>query len=760
MPHLSLVALLAAVQAAPLAAPPAAPLTPADLGPLLADGPAGDGRTAYEEGRWEDAARLLGRSKQPGGAFLRASALLRAGRPAEAVQAADGLEAALPDLRDRIAFLRAQALEAAGHPGDALAAYAAVPDGSLRAAEARLARSRLAAAAGDLDAARASLAPLLARRPPSDPSRPDAAATALLAAGRLSARAGDGAAARSELVECWAGHPLAPEAPECRRALDGLPAPYGAEPATDDVVRRAEALLDGNRNEAALALLRPLLDGLPPAGPGEPFACRVRAAAGRAYKKERSYDQAIALLRPVAGACADSDLRVRSLYLLASAASIAGDREEAVRLYQQLARDYPSHPFADDALFFAADLLARLGRLDEAREALAAIVADHPDGDFRDEARFRLAWLARRAGDRDAAAAQLLAIEEDRKEDAYEHARAAYWRARVLAETGPEGRTAARTIWADLVARYPADYYGLLSRARLAGAGGQPALPAPIAGRVSQAERSWDPASLRDDPHFREGLLLLRLGLSRDAADELGAIEPRRLREAGAESPDAVLLVAELLDRAGDHRGAHGLLRTRARAAFRRPPDGENVRAWRIAYPPAFREDVRRWAPPAGVPVDLVQALMREESALDPRALSPAGAVGLTQLMIPTAQQVARQLRLGRRITRGALADASLNIRLGARYLGELVRRFDGSVPLALAAYNAGARAVGRWMEARPGLELDEFVEEIPVEETRGYVKRVMRSYAAYRLLYGAQAAEAPAAAGRLASKREAAAPR
>jgi soluble lytic murein transglycosylase len=744
MSHLSLAVLLPALLAAP-AVPAPAPITAADLAPLLPDGPGAEGRAAYEAGRWAEAAQRLAKSRVPGAAFLRATALLRAGRPGEALQASDGLEKALPDLADRVAFLRAEALEATGRPADALAAYGAVPDGSLRGPEARLARARLAAASGDVPGARALLAPLVGQRPPADPSRPDPGATALLAAGKLAARAGDGAAARAALVECWAGHPQAPEASECRAALGTLPEPHGAPPATEDVVRRAEALLDGNRNEAALALLAPVLRSLPQAAPGEPFACRVRAAAGRAYKKERNYERAIALLRPVAGACADPELRVRSLYLLASAASIAGDRQESVRLYRRLARDYPTHAFADDALFYAADLLARLGRLDEAREALATLVTAHPDGDFRDEARFRLAWLARRSGDRDAAVAQLLAVEEDRRDDAYEHGRAAYWRARVLAETGADGRAAARAIWAELVTRYPADYYGLLSRARLAGTGRQPALPAPILvpAAVAEAELSWNPASLRDDPHFRAGLLLLRLGLDRDAADELAALDPKRLRAAGAESPDAVLLVADLLDRAGDHRAAHGLLRTRARAAFRRPPDGENVRAWRIAYPPAFRDAVRRWAPPAGVPVDLVQALMREESALDPRALSPAGAIGLTQLMLPTAQQVARQLRIGK-VTRTGLTDASLNIRLGARYLGDLVRRFDGSVPLALAAYNAGAGAVGRWMEARRGLELDEFVEEIPVEETRGYVKRVMRSYAAYRLLYGDPSADGP----------------
>jgi soluble lytic murein transglycosylase len=104
--------------------------------------------------------------------------------------------------------------------------------------------------------------------------------------------------------------------------------------------------------------------------------------------------------------------------------------------------------------------------------------------------------------------------------------------------------------------------------------------------------------------------------------------------------------------------------------------------------------------------------------------------------MLPTAQDVARSLKLGK-MTRERLTDASLNIRIGSRYLGDLVRRFEGSIALALAAYNAGGGAVNRWLEQRRGLELDEFVEEIPVEETRGYVKRVLRSYASYRLLYG-----------------------
>jgi soluble lytic murein transglycosylase len=104
--------------------------------------------------------------------------------------------------------------------------------------------------------------------------------------------------------------------------------------------------------------------------------------------------------------------------------------------------------------------------------------------------------------------------------------------------------------------------------------------------------------------------------------------------------------------------------------------------------------------------------------------------------MLPTAQQVASRLRLSRP-ARADLMVPALNIRLGASYLGDLVRRYGGEVALALAAYNAGAGAVDRWREAMPGLPLDEFVEQIPVDETRGYVKRVLRSYSAYATLRG-----------------------
>ena len=110
--------------------------------------------------------------------------------------------------------------------------------------------------------------------------------------------------------------------------------------------------------------------------------------------------------------------------------------------------------------------------------------------------------------------------------------------------------------------------------------------------------------------------------------------------------------------------------------------------------------------------------------------------MGLTQLMVPTAKEVARTLRL-KSPTAERLQDPSTNIQLGSAYLAGLLHRFDGNVAFALASYNAGASAVQRWRSARPNLELDAWVEEIPLSETRAYVKRVVRSWNTYRLLGG-----------------------
>jgi soluble lytic murein transglycosylase len=125
---------------------------------------------------------------------------------------------------------------------------------------------------------------------------------------------------------------------------------------------------------------------------------------------------------------------------------------------------------------------------------------------------------------------------------------------------------------------------------------------------------------------------------------------------------------------------------------------------------------------------------MREESSFYPEVKSSANAFGLMQLIVPTATWVAAGTPYGHDET--ALKTPEANIGLGVRLLGKLQTKHAHRA-LAIGAYNGGSGAVDRGMRARGNEELDVFVEHIPWEETRNYVKRVLSSQAAYAYLEG-----------------------
>jgi soluble lytic murein transglycosylase len=154
-----------------------------------------------------------------------------------------------------------------------------------------------------------------------------------------------------------------------------------------------------------------------------------------------------------------------------------------------------------------------------------------------------------------------------------------------------------------------------------------------------------------------------------------------------------------------------------------------------VAYPMAYLPLIRNYAGSSFDPF-LAAAIIREESQYDLRAVSRVGAIGLMQLMPTTAQTLARSLGVSQ-IVREELFDRDINIRFGVRYLEQLLQQFSGNLIYTIAAYNAGPPAVNAWTAKYADREPDEFVELIPYQETRQYVKRVLRSYREYRRLGG-----------------------
>ena len=131
----------------------------------------------------------------------------------------------------------------------------------------------------------------------------------------------------------------------------------------------------------------------------------------------------------------------------------------------------------------------------------------------------------------------------------------------------------------------------------------------------------------------------------------------------------------------------------------------------------------------------LVAGLIRQESAFEPEAHSGKSAIGLMQLIGPTARLLARQEKI--KYSRARLTDPDYNVHLGTTYVANLVRQFGGAES-ALAAYNAGEDRVTLWTTGQSYRETAEFVDSIPFTETRQYVQIVTRNADIYRRLYGA----------------------
>ena len=153
------------------------------------------------------------------------------------------------------------------------------------------------------------------------------------------------------------------------------------------------------------------------------------------------------------------------------------------------------------------------------------------------------------------------------------------------------------------------------------------------------------------------------------------------------------------------------------------------IDAW--LYPVKYEEEIHKYCIKYNVETNLVQAVIREESKFNEKALSGSGAVGLMQIMPETGTWIAYQLNE----EAGDLFEVERNIRYGTWYLAELTFEFGSNKVLALAAYNAGRGTVWDWIEEYAWDKDFDEVDKIPYPETRDYVKRVLRSYEKYKRL-------------------------
>jgi soluble lytic murein transglycosylase len=434
------------------------------------------------------------------------------------------------------------------------------------------------------------------------------------------------------------------------------------------------------------------------------------------YLSIRKRNEAMPLLEEIARDFRDNPQAPVALYRIGSILWNRNDNSQALGYFMRLIEMYPDGAEADRAQFAAADILESQGKSREAIPLYRSLPKKFPNSQVREDAIWRLAWLQYRDGKLAEANGTFKSLASNAREERYKTA-ALYWQAKTSQKLGAHD-TATR-LYQQIFNQGPESYYQTLAAQALAKAGIAAAQSKPV--RPAAANdldlQSYPEAAF----HLVRSRELAQLKFHALAVSELDEIN-RLARQNPSLRP---LLIDEYMN-------SHAFARSVALA--QQVPGSAGERLYH-RYPLAYWETIQNKAREAEIDPYLVVALIRQESLFDTRARSSAAALGLMQLLSPTATRMAKQLGL-KPPTNEKLFDPELNVILGTRYLQSLLRRYSNNWFKAIAAYNAGEAAVDRWEKDIVTDDIEEFVERIPYLETRQYVKLVLRNHRIYKTLY------------------------
>jgi soluble lytic murein transglycosylase len=525
--------------------------------------------------------------------------------------------------------------------------------------------------------------------------------------------------ARGEYREAYGAYqrlrrlaPLSSWAASARSAVQELRAQYPElEPAgVEEQIGEAELLARERQYGAAEQIYRRRLE----ASPADAIRPRLLLGLANLYRAQRRREDELPLLNVVASKYPNSPGAPAALFRLAMIYWNRDENTRALKYFRRLNERYPGNSSAEPADLAAARIFASLGQIDEAAALYRAFPKKYPASPLREEARWRLAWLRYLNGEHERAHALFKTLSLDKSAERYRTA-ALYWRARTAERLGNQEEPAA--LWRKILEADEDSYYAALAERRLKNLGE----------RIEEAaldaapQDALPPGEGEVSFHLARATELAAMSLKQLALGELHWVK----RSARDDATRRVLM------REYARNGAFGFSVALAQSL---PADSSETRRHR--YPLAYWEAVNKKAAENGVDPYLVLALIRQESLFDPQAVSSASALGLMQLLPATARRTARQFGLAEPRAE-QLFDPELNLTLGILHLKELLQRYGGDRVKALAAYNAGERAVERWERQISTGDEEEFVERITYVETLTYVKLVLRNHRIYRRLYG-----------------------
>ncbi len=400
-----------------------------------------------------------------------------------------------------------------------------------------------------------------------------------------------------------------------------------------------------------------------------------------------------------------------SLFWRGKLKSKQGLDAEASALYSEIHTLFPTSELAPEGLYNAARLYQINNDNESAIKTYDLLMRSYPKNEFTEDGAWNLGWIYYKKGKYAEALASFSAFTNS--SSSFNAANSRYWKAKTLEKQGRKDEAMAEYL--ELADMTTPTYHSYLAQLKT---GHTPSFPT-----VSPEATALNPSAAAKK---EKAEYLIRLGLPEDARLEIEKME------ALANTREEFVVVSLLYSKVDDYYNS-----------IKVAQDIGLPQANSLSFPRGYKDIVASYARKYGVDELLVYSVIREESRFQKDVVSPADAVGLMQLIPPTARTVANQIGISG-FTTEMLTIPRINIEMGIYYLKQVLDQFDGDVELALASYNAGPQRAADWKVDFYGLEKDEFIEEIPFKETRNYIRRILRSYGAYKAIYGNTASAAP----------------
>ena len=427
-----------------------------------------------------------------------------------------------------------------------------------------------------------------------------------------------------------------------------------------------------------------------------------------------------------------------ALFFYAVATRELGGQDEYLRSVRRIVSEFPEQSWAEEALNNLATHYILQSDEESAEKTFREMYEKFPTGHYAERAAWKIGWWAYRSGNH----AETVRVFEG----AAAHFPRSdyrppwlYWSARAHEALREHGLAEAR--YALVETDYRNSYYGRLASKRLDAARPKEVADSRLQSSDGETNPTADISTLNSrvplPPNETVVRTLLSLDLYDQALDEL-----HYAQKVWGDSSAIQATIGWIYYRRGELRTGINVMK-RAYPQYL-AAGGEKLPSelLKVLFPINYWPLIKHYSNEHQLDPFVVAALIAQESTFTADVKSAANAYGLMQLLPSTGKQYARILHLPK-FSLGMLTTAEANIKMGTAYFADLVRQFGG-LHFALATYNAGPSRIARWIAAKPGLERDEFIDDIPFPETQNYVKRILGTAEDYRRLYGP---DGPAAA-------------